>query len=94
VILYGTVRSLKQSSLAYSSDDKALEYIIQMVVDLQLEERTTGKVLWKRKGMRHGEDFPVFSDDVQASEASKRIALQKIAADLAERVHDSMMMGF
>jgi hypothetical protein len=44
--------------------------------------------------MRHGEDFPVFSDDVQASEASKRIALQKIAADLAERVHDSMMMGF
>ena len=93
VILYGTVRNLKEDALAHNSDDKALEYIVQMVVDLQLEERTTGKVLWKRKGMRQGEDFPVFTD-IQASEASKRMALQKIAADLAERVHDSIMMGF
>ncbi len=65
-----------------------------MVVDLQLEERTTGKVLWKRKGMRHGEDYPILDKDIQASEASKRMALQKIAKDLAERAHDSMMMGF
>ena len=94
VILYGTVRSLKEDSMGHNSDDKALEYIAQMVIDVQLEERTTGKVLWKRKGMRHGEDYPVFTNDIQASEASKRKALQKIAADLAERVHDSMMMGF
>jgi hypothetical protein len=118
VILYGTVRSLKESSIAHDSNDKALEEYLQMVVDLQLEERTTGKVLWKRKGMRHAEDYDIITSnsqeyaaakhkgmhhnddssdtttDVQASEASKRMALQKIAADLAERTHDSIMMGF
>ena len=94
VILYGTVRNLKEESIGYDKNDKSLDYIIQMVVDVQLEERTTGKVLWKRKGMRHGEDYPVLTEDIQASEASKRLALQKIASDLAERVHDSIMKGF
>jgi hypothetical protein len=94
VILYGTVRSLKEESIAYNENDKSIDNILQMVVDLQLEERTTGKVLWKRKGMRHGEDYPILTDDIQASEASKRLALQKIATDLAERAHDSIMMGF
>jgi len=94
VILYGTVRSLKEESIGYNENDKSIDNILQMVIDLQLEERTTGKVLWKRKGMRHGEDYPIFDKDIQASEASKRMALQKIAKDLAERAHDSMMMGF
>jgi hypothetical protein len=94
VILYGTVRSLKEESIGYNENDKSIDNILQMVIDLQLEERTTGKVLWKRKGMRHGEDYPILDNDIQASEASKRMALQKIAKDLAERAHDSMMMGF
>ncbi len=119
VILYGTVRNMKEEAVAHNKDDKSLENIIQMVVDVQLEERTTGKVLWKRKGLRHGEDYPIFTDTssqtaepakrkglrhgestpidtsgIQSSEASKRMALQKIAVDLAERVHDSIMMGF
>jgi hypothetical protein len=94
VILYGTVRSLREETIGYNKDDKSLDNIVQMVVDVQLEERATGKVLWKRKGMRHGEDYPIATQDVQASEAARRLAMQKIAADLAERVHDSIMMGF
>lgn len=93
VILYGTVRTLSEDAIAHNQDDRALEYIMEIVLDLHLEERTTGKVLWQRKGMRHEEDYRIL-DDVQTSEASKRSALQKIASDLAERVHDSIMLGF
>jgi hypothetical protein len=118
VILYGTVRNLKEDSIAQSANDKTLEYLLFMTVDLRLEERTTGKVLWSRKGMRHVEDYSVFDnseqssensksngrrhaednpeyhDYIQLSEAAKLKSIQKIAADLAERSHDSIMMGF
>ena len=50
VILYGTVRSLKEDAETYNKDDMASEYIVRMMVDVQLEERTTGKVIWSRKG--------------------------------------------
>ena len=94
VVLYGTVRNLKQESIAENENDKTIEYLLFMTLDLRLEERTTGKVLWTRKGMRHVEDYPIYDQDVQLSETSKRLALQKIAADLAQRSHDSMLMGF
>lgn len=94
VILYGTVKNLKEESVAQNRNDKTLEYLLYMTLDLRLEERATGKVLWKRKGMRHVEDYPIYENDIQLSETAKRASLKKIAADLAERSHDSIMMGF
>ena len=94
VILYGTVKNLKEDSVAQNANDKTLEYLLFITLDLKLEERATGKVLWSRKGLRHVEDYPVYDDKIQLSETAKRVALQKIAADLAERSHDSIMMGF
>lgn len=94
VILYGTVRNLKEESIGQNANDKTIEYLLFMTLDLRLEQRTTGKLLWSRKGMRHAEDYPIADDNIQLSEAAKKAALQKIAADLAERSHDSLMMGF
>ena len=93
LILRGTVKSLVEDAIAYNRDDKALEYRVDVVLDIQVEERTTGKVLWKRKNFKHIEEFPVGSNIV-LSEASKRLSLEKLAADLAERIHDSIVEGF
>ncbi|MEI6128196.1 MAG: LptE family protein [Pseudomonadota bacterium] len=93
LILRGTVKALVEDTIAYNRDDKALEYRVDVVLDVQVEERASGRVLWKRKNFKHGEEFPVDSNIV-FSEASKRIALEKLAADLAERVHDSIIEGF
>ena len=94
VILYGTVRNLKEESIAQNENDKTIEYLLFMTLDLRLEERATGKVLWQRKDLKHVEDAPVYTDSMQLSETAKRATMQKIAADLAERVHNSIMMGF
>jgi len=93
IILRGTVKKLVEDAIAYNRDDKALEYRMDVVVDIQVEERTTGSVLWKRKNLRHSEEFPV-GEDIMLSEAAKRASLEKLAADLAERVHDSIIEGF
>jgi len=93
LVLRGTLRKLVEDTIAYNRDDKALEYRMDVVLDLQLERRATGEVFWKRKGLRHSEEFPV-GDNIVLSEAAKRAALERLAADLAERIHDSIVQGF
>lgn len=93
LVLRGTLKKLVEDTIAYNRDDKALEYRMDVVMDIQLERRATGEVLWKRKNMRHSEEFPV-GDDIVLSEAAKRAALERLAADLAERIHDSIIQGF
>jgi len=93
LVLRGTIRKLIEDTIAYNRDDKALEYRMDVVLDIQLERRATGEVIWKRKNMRHSEEFPV-GDDIVLSEAAKRAALERLAADLAERIHDSIIQGF
>jgi outer membrane lipopolysaccharide assembly protein LptE/RlpB len=93
VILYGTIKQLLEDTISYDSDDKAQEYRLRVSVDLVLEERQTGKVVWKRTNLQHAEEYTV-DTSISASEAIKREALQRLTRDLAERVHDSIMQGF
>jgi hypothetical protein len=93
VVLYGTVKILRENSIAYDVDDKALEYRVTVTLAVSLEDRSSGKVLWRRKNLKHSEEFLV-SDDIVFSETTKRDALKTLAEDLAERVHDSIMQGF
>ena len=93
VVFYGTVANLRENTIAYDRDNKALEYRVHVTLDLTLEERSGGKILWKRKKMTHSEEFPV-SGNIVLSETAKRKSLEILAGDLAERVHDSIMLGF
>jgi hypothetical protein len=93
VVLCGTVKKLVDDTIAYSRDDKALEYRVYVELDISLEDRLSGRVLWKRKNLKHNEEFPVGSSIV-ISETTKRAALIKLAEDIAERVHDNIMQGF
>ena len=98
LILYGTVKELNEQSIGYSSDDKALEYRIWATLELSLEEKSTGTVLWKREKLTHDNEY--LSADLRAggeiteTDASKTRALVLLAEDLAERIHDSIVQGF
>jgi hypothetical protein len=93
LVLYGTVQDLHDRVIAYSADDKALEYRVIVTLRVVIQDRRSGAVLWKRDKMMHAEEYPVGAD-IAFSEASKRAALRRLAADLAERVHDNFMQGF
>lgn len=93
VILYGTIKQLFEDTISYDRDDKAQEYRLRVTVDLVLEKRQTGTVVWKRINLRQADEYSV-DTRIIASEAAKREALQRLAQDLAERAHDSIMQGF
>jgi hypothetical protein len=92
LVLYGKIIKLNERSIGYSSDDKAREYRISGTLELSLEEKSTGTVLWKRN-MTHDNEY-LSSIDITLIEASKRRALVILAEDLAERIHDSIVVGF
>jgi len=93
LVLYGTVKKLDEETVAYNSDDKALEYRVRVTLTLSLEEKATGRVLWKRKNLIHDEEY-LTGDRVIVSETTKRKSLVLLAEDLAERAHDSILQGF
>ena len=97
LVLYGTVKELNENSIGYSRDDKAREYRIWATLELSLEEKSTGTVLWKRKNLAHDNEYlsaDLRTEEITVVDASKRKALVLLAEDLAERIHDSIVQGF
>jgi len=93
VILRGHILKFKEETLAYNSEGKAFEYRMIITMDVILEDRLTGKVVWKRNNMIHGEEYPV-GNSIVMTETVKRRSIKIFAEDIAERVHDSIMQGF
>jgi len=57
LILRGEIRKVDFHSLALSPDKRALEWRVWTTIRVAIEERTTGRVLWKREKLRHGEEY-------------------------------------
>ncbi len=92
-VLRGRIDEFSESVISYDRDDRALEYRTRVSLDITLERKDTAEVLWRNKGLYHFEEYTV-SSDLATTEANKKIALQMTAAELAERIHDSIIEGF
>ena len=93
VILRGHILQFREETLAYNIEGKAFEYRMIITMDVILEDRLTGKVVWKRNKIIHGEEYSV-GNSIVATETAKRRKIKIFAEDIAERVHDSIMQGF
>ncbi|GIW44619.1 MAG: hypothetical protein KatS3mg077_1901 [Candidatus Binatia bacterium] len=51
-VITGKVRSLSWRPVAFNSRDQAVQYEVAVVVDLALQRRSDGKVLWRGDGLR------------------------------------------
>ncbi len=104
LVLRGTVKRVKYQSLALTTDARAVEWRIWVTTQIVVEERKTGRVLWKRAKLRRGQEYRTTdqtelppgatTDELQLDAAAKRQAFQKLAADMAEQVHDGLLQGF
>lgn len=93
VILRGTIKNFREQIISYNQDKKALEYRVFVTLDLSLEKRATGEVLWKRKRLVDNEEYQV-SNYITVTQADKTTAVEKMAQDLAQRVYESIIQGF
>jgi hypothetical protein len=103
LVLRGTIKRVDFHSLAMTPDKRALEWRIWATAQVIVEERKTGRVLWKRGALRHAEEYRTTdqavdnatkTDELQLDEADKQRAFRDLAADMAEQVHDGLLQGF
>ncbi len=92
-VIRGKIELFKEFVIAYDKDDSVLEYLIQVELDVTLEKRDTGEVIWRNKELSHFEEYRV-SSEIAVTEANKGYAIRKTAVEMAERIHDSIIEGF
>jgi len=92
LILRGSVRSVQTIPLAYQAGNVAAENRLAVTLELNLDERVTGRTLWSNASFTGTEDYAVAS--VNLSETSRKDALTKLASDAAERAYRLIMSGF
>ena len=92
-VIRGKVENFREAVISYDKNDNAMEYRALLELDVTLEKRDTGEGLWRNNKLFHFEDYMV-SSEIAATEANKQQALIKIAVEMAERIHDSIIEGF
>jgi len=92
-VIRGRIEEFSESVISYDRDDRALEYRTRVALDITLERKDTAEILWRNKGLYHFEEYSVAAE-IAETEANKKIALKMTAAELAERIHDSIIEGF
>jgi outer membrane lipopolysaccharide assembly protein LptE/RlpB len=91
-VFRGTIRSLQVSPLAYKPNDLAAEERLTVTLEIALEERESGRVIWSDGAFTATGDYPV--PTLAAKEAGRKNALSKLGSDTAERAYRLMMSGF
>jgi len=91
---YGVVKDFRANTIAYSAEDKVLEYRAQVTLDLELKNNQTGETIWRKPSLVHNAEYKVSTYDFALTDASKKVAFQKIANELAEQIYEELVLGF
>ena len=92
-VIRGKIENFKEYVISFDKDDRALEYRALVLLEVTLERRDTGEVLWRNKEFFHFEDYRV-SSEIAGTEANKEQAIKRISVEIAVRIHDSIIEGF
>jgi hypothetical protein len=91
-IFKGSIETLLTAPLSYNKDNLAAEDRITVTMDLVLEEKGTGKIIWADKGFSATQDYTFTG--IIAREGNRNAALIKLSNDSAEKAYRLMMSGF
>jgi outer membrane lipopolysaccharide assembly protein LptE/RlpB len=84
--LQGSINSVSIVSTAYDNEGRATEYDITITLDSRLVRRGNNAILWKGDKITGTWHYKA-SFDVMVNEGNKNTAIQKTAADLAEKIY-------
>ena len=91
-ILEGIIKSFSIYSVSYDRSGYALEYRVNIVIDLTLKKRN-GDIIWREKDFLETLTYHA-SSDVLISEANKADAIQRIGRRMAERIRNRFFYQF
>ncbi len=91
--LRGSINLITMSSLSYTKSDFATEDRVTITVSVVFQD-SGREIIWRNDSLSGFQDYVIDSNDAAATEQNRRVAIQKLSADMAERAFRSIMSGF
>ena len=92
-ILVGIIKSFKISPISFDKNDRVVEYRATVILDTSLKRNDNDLILWESSGISGSHEYTV-SSNITVTDTNEIEAVKKIAADLAEEIHNSIFEGF
>ncbi len=92
-ILRGRVLGIEADAVAFDAAGLALEYRATISVELTLTDPSGTVIYWSDPGVVGSDTYRAATDPL-VTEANRREALRRIAADLGRSVRDRVLAGF
>lgn len=89
----GKIRSIAIDSVIYATLTQALQRRVTVTLEVTCRRSDNQMILWQNQSLSRYEVYPVSSDPTQ-TERNKQDAIKKIALDLSERIHNSILENF
>ena len=96
-LLTGRIRGISRRPVAFDENDQAVQYDMEIIVDLALEQRSDGKVLWRARRMRLQDDYASNPGVVITSSAQFQrgtLDASDIARDAEDGIPNAKQVGF
>jgi hypothetical protein len=91
--IIGKIRSIAIDPVIYATLTQALQRRVTVTLEISCRRSDNQKVLWQDQNLSRYEVYSVTTDPNQ-TERNKQDALKKIAQDLSERIHNSILENF
>jgi hypothetical protein len=89
----GKIRSISIDPVIYANLTQALERRVTITLEISCQRSDNQKVLWQNQSLSRYEVYPITADPNQ-TQRNKEEAIKKIAQDLSERIHNSILENF
>ncbi len=89
----GKIKSIAIDSVVYASVTQALQRKVTVTLEVSCQRTDNQKVLWQNQSLSRYEVYSVTTDPNQ-TDRNKQEAIKKIAQDLSERIHNSILENF
>ena len=94
--LRGKIVKYEGIPISYTPDSFVQQYKVRLVVDANLEDLRTKKVLWKENGIEAVfiSDYKVTIGDITVTKIAKEAAIKKASQDIAWTLRSRVLEGF
>jgi outer membrane lipopolysaccharide assembly protein LptE/RlpB len=89
----GKIRSIAIDPVIYASLTQAVQRKVTVTLEISCRRTDNQRVLWQNQSLSRYEVYQVTTDPNQ-TERNKQEAIKKIAQDLSERIHNSILENF
>lgn len=87
LVLKGELIDFRKSTLSYDSDDNIEEYRIEIIVNLEMYNNLTGKIMWAEKSFMGESTYTLTGPNTKTESA----AIQEAVNDLAQRIEERVI---